>query len=271
MAIDFSASYVERSRKNLPWELKLQIKLAPWIKRVRLLRLKAGSKRVHPNAVVPRITEELEKSAVHFQKERWAFVENIFTPDFYKEFLARWPTKRYLEPPRAVEKSYNTGFRWVYGDKPDFAYSDPYGQYLTLRVLLEYLRSAEVAHRVTAFAGADKEMALYSFILTDAGSGAEVIPHKDSINDDSRAEYNLNCIFFIDASEGRDSGGLTLSRDNELKDRLFEPTKLKNTCLIYDILGDFYHGFPPIAKGKWRWVVTAQFCQRNYVTHQKEH
>lgn len=271
MATDFSTRYVEHSRKNLPLALKLRIKLAPWIKRARLLHVKMGSKRVYPNVMPPRITAALEKEAPHFQKERWAFIEYIFTPDFHAELLARWPKKRYLEPPRQVEKSYDKGFRWVYGDTPDFAYSDPYSQYPTLQALLSYLRSPEISRRVTAFAGVHAELVLYSFILNDAGSGAEVIPHKDSIKDDPRAEYLLNFIFFIDATGGKYSGGLTLSRDNELNDIIFEPPLLKNTCLIYDILGDFYHGFPPIAKGKFRRVITAQFCQKSYVETQKNH
>lgn len=265
MATDFSEVYVAHARRHLPWLLRLQIRFAPWVKRWRLLCVRFGSKKVHASGARPEVTARLEAAAAHFQKNKWAFVDDIFSADFHRALVATWPRKRYLEPPRELEKSYNTGFRWVYGDREAFSYSDPYGQYPVLRTLLVYLRSSEMARRVTVFAGVDIELVLYSFILTDAGSGAEVIPHKDSIKDDAREKYSLNFIFFIDATGGKNSGGLMLSRDNELRDIMFESSHLRNTCLVYDILGDFYHGFPPIAQGKFRWVVTAQFSQKDYV------
>ncbi len=247
MATDFSPRYVEQATQNLHPRLRLAIALAPWIKRWRLLRLRFGSRRIHTDVTVPKLTANLEGASAHFKAHKWAYMEHIFSNDFYQEFLANWPKKRYLEPPREVAKSYNTGFGWVHGYSrtPDFSYCDPYGQYPILLALLNYLRSSEISSRVTAFAGVPEALMLYSFILTDAGAGAEVIPHKDSNKDDPRAKYLLNFIFFIDAAGGKNSGALTLSRDNELKDIMFEPPLLQNTCLTYDILGDFYHGFPP--------------------------
>ncbi len=267
MATDFSPSYVARANKNLHSRLRLAIKNAPWIKRWRILCLRFGSKRVHHGLATPKLTASLENASAHFKAHKWAYMENIFPSDFYRELLLNWPKKRYLEPPREVAKSYNTGFGWIhdYSTTSDFSNCDPHGQYPILLALLSYLRSPEVSLRVTAFAGTAEPLVLYSFILTDAGTGAEVVPHKDSTKDDPRAKYLLNFIFFIDAAGGKHSGALTLSRDNELKEIMFEPPRLQNTCLAYDILGDFYHGFPPIASGKWRWVVTAQFCQKSYV------
>lgn len=266
MAIDFSNRYVENSRRALRFTpLYFRIKLARLIKKWRLWRLKLSSKKVHSASAECRLTESFDAGSEHFQKEGWVFIENIFDRDFHNELITNWPKRYYLEPPRELEKSYNTGFRWIYGDRPDFNYSDPHGQYPTLVHFLNYLRSSDFCVRVRKFNGANEEMALHSFILNDAGSGAEVIPHKDSNRFDPRA--NLNLIFFIDASGGTNSGGLTLSRDNEMKEIIFEPQNLVNTCLIYNIVGDFYHGFPPIAKGKFRRAITAQFCDKNYVTN----
>ncbi|MDO8619779.1 MAG: hypothetical protein Q7R64_00320 [bacterium] len=267
MATDFSPSYVARAAKNLHWKLRLALRFAPWIKRWRLLRLRFGSRRVHTGVAIPKLTENLEAGSAHFKEDKWAFMENIFPADFYRELLVNWPKKRYLEPPREVAKSYNTGFGWIhdYSTTSDFSNCDPRGEYPILLSLLNYLRSSEISSRVTAFAGTQEPLVLYSFILTDAGTGAEVVPHKDSSKDDPRAKYLLNFIFFIDATGGKNTGALTLSRDNELTDIMFEAPRLQNTCLAYDILGDFYHGFPPIAPGKWRWVITAQFCQKSYV------
>lgn len=268
MAIDFSPSYVAASRRRLRLTpLWFQMKFWKVIKQWRMLRRRFGSKRVRQHSAPCALTANFDAASAHFQQHQWAFIEDILSADFHRELNAHWPRKRYLEPPRGAEKSYDTGFAWVNNrqNAPDFSYCDPYGQYPTILALLNYLRSAEVSRRVTAFAGVGEDLVPYSFKVTDAGSGAEVMPHHDSNKNDPRARYLLNFIFFIDATGGKHSGGLCLSHDNELNDIIFEPTKLKNTCLVYDILGDFYHGFSPIAPGKFRRAIAAQFCQKSYV------
>lgn len=272
MATDFSPAYLERARKNLPRQLKAHITLAPWIKRWRLLCLRYGSKKVYASAARPEVTTRLEAASAHFQKNKWAFVEDIFSKVFHEELLRNWPKKRYFEPPREVEKSYNTGFGWIYGQSAasDFSYFDPYGQYPTFRNLLNYVRSDEMARRMTAFVGRGFDLVCYSVTLTDAFAGSEVIPHRDGIAHDEKAKIFANLVFFIDATGGKNSGGLCLSRDNELNDLIFEPAKLTNTCLIYDSIADFYHGFAPIASGKFRWTIAIQFCDKRYIQKDKK-
>jgi|SRR6185503_12418045 len=261
-----SSKYVEEAQRRLHSSpmLWLRIKLAGVFKRWRLFRLKFGSHAVIPSHAEPRISEQMDKGAEHYQKNGWVFVENILNKDFHAELVKNWPKKYYFDPPRELAKSYNTGFAWSHGGEI-FKYSDPYGQHQTFRKFIDYLRSKEFCERVRHLNGAEDEMILYSFIANDAEKGAEVIPHQDGNRFDSRAKTFLNMIFFLNATGGTNSGGLTLSRDNEMKDIIFEPKNLINTCLIYDIIGDFYHGFPPIAPGKFRWVITAQYCQKDYV------
>lgn len=266
MALNFSPAYVAAAHERLRFTpLWLSIIFAPWIKRWRILRLRLANKRVHSANAICSIGPAFDAGGEHYRAHGWAFVDPMLHSDFHAEIIRNWPKKQYLEPPREVEKSYDTGFRWISGDAPDFHYSDPCGQYPTFVNFLQYLRSPEFCARVQQLNGAAEEMMLYSFILTDAGPGAEVIPHHDSNKFDPRAKNFLNMIFFITATGGGNSGGLTLSRDNEIKDIIFEPTKLVNTCLVYNIIDDFYHGFPPIAPGKFRWVITAQYCQKDYV------
>ena len=106
-------------------------------------------------------------------------------------------------------------------------------------------------------------MTCCTFVLNTSEAGSEVIPHKDGIFL-SNAKNFLNIIFFIDASGGPNSGGLMIARDNELKDVIFDPPRLRNTALIFNSMADVYHGFPPIAKGKFRKVITSQFCEKEY-------
>lgn len=266
MATDFSPHYVKEAARRLRWTpLWFQIKLRRFIKKGRLLQLKWGSKKVYPSTAPPMITEHFDSGAGHFQRHKWVFVEHILSPAFHQEVVRNWPKKKYLEPPRQLAKSYDVGFRFVYGDTPKFTYSDPYGQYPTLQKFSDYVRSEDFAKRMTAFVGRGEDMVYYSFIVTDASAGAEVLPHRDSIAYDEKAKTFVNMVFFIDAAGGDHSGGLSLSRDNELKELIFEPPRLTNACLIYDSFADFYHGFPPIAKGKFRWSIGIQFCDKKYV------
>lgn len=115
-------------------------------------------------------------------------------------------------------------------------------------------------------AGAAEELVCYSLILTETYPGSEVIPHKDSIIEDPKAKSFINMVFFIRGSGGQGSGGLCLSRDNELREIIIAPTNLFNSCLIYDSLANFYHGFEPVRKGKFRWALSAQFCEKDYVS-----
>lgn len=267
MATDFSNRYIENSRRALRFTpLYFRIKFTRLIKKWRLLRLKLASKQVHPSVAECGITPNFDAGAEHFQKNGWVFIENIFDRDFHKELIANWPKRNYLEPPRELEKSYNTGFRWIYGDAPDFKYSDPHRQYPTLEKLLAYLRSPAFAERMRRLAGTPNELVCYSFILSDTYPGSEVLPHFDSIVNDPTAKLFINLVFFVDATGGKNSGGLALSRDNEQREIIFEPMNLRNTCLIYKSSTDaFYHGFPPVAPGKFRWAFNSEFCEKEYV------
>ena len=55
----------------------------------------------------------------------------------------------------------------------------------------------------------------------------------------------------------QNGGGLAISKDNELKDVIVEARNLKNTALLYDVNADFFHGFKPLDRGKFRWSMSA--------------
>lgn len=265
MAIDFSPAYVKASQKKLRYSpLWWQMRFWRIIKKWRMFRRRFASKRIYSGSAPCFLTESLEKSAAHFQTHTWAFFEDILSPDFHDELCKNWPKKYFLEPPREKEKSYNIGFGWHYGKEPNFKYYDPYGQYPLIVTFLNYMRSDEVARRVERLTGSKGELVCYSCILTDAGPGAEVIPHVDSIQDDTRAGDFVNMVFFIDATGGKHSGALALSKDNELRDIIFEPPRLRNTMLMYNSLANYYHGVAPIVKGKFRWTIGIQFCAKTF-------
>ncbi len=243
------------------FQIKFWRLIAPW----RAARLKWGPQKIYPSAVPCYITENFDNAAEHYQKNRWAFVENILPVEFHKELVQNWPQKHHFEPPKRLEKSYNIGFYWRRGGALGFLRSDPYGQYPTMMKFLKYLDSPEFTERAKKFAGPNLDLTLASFIAHDAGPGAQVAPHMDSVYEDTAVSNGFNMIFFINATGGKNSGNLTLSRDNELRDIIFEPMNLKNSVLIYDTRLDFYHGFPPIAKGKFRWAIGASFFDKKLI------
>ncbi|MCH7979581.1 MAG: FAD-dependent oxidoreductase [Acidobacteria bacterium] len=67
------------------------------------------------------------------------------------------------------------------------------------------------------------------------------------------------------------SGGLSIIKDNAFSEVIFEPGRLQNTALIYDSGASFFHGFKPIARGKFRWAIAAQFCNPEFIKEKKWH
>ncbi len=263
MKENFSPLYIENAKKQVKYTLLYwRMKFSPFILKFRLLLRKLLKRRVYHSKENPSVTQNLEKSAAHFQKYGWVYVENIFSDDFHKEILKNWPARMYFNPPYKTVKSYDTGFGWSHGYQALLS-TDHDKQHQTIYKFFEYLRSKEFEERITTFVGKGAPFICYSFALNSTYPGSEVMPHKDAASETGK--LFLNIVFFINGAGGKDSGNLSLSKDNQLKDIIFEPYNLKNACLIYDSLADFYHGFRPVAKGKFRWGIISQFCEKSYV------
>ena len=266
MADFFSQSYVDRAQRRLRFTpLWWRLKFASVIKKYRLWSLHHGAHDVVPAVAPCFITDSLDRQMEHFRAHQWAFAENIFSKEFHQELVANWPKRYFLEPPREAAKSYNTGWRWIYGKPLNFDYFDPYHQYPIFVSLLNYLRAPEFVQRVQTVISCPDKLVCYSFILSDSYPGSEVYPHIDGIIKDPQAKLFINMVFFIEGTGGPNSGALMLSKDNEQKEIIFEPPTIVNSSLVYDSLTDFYHGFPPIAPGKFRRAITVQFCERGYI------
>jgi hypothetical protein len=67
-------------------------------------------------------------------------------------------------------------------------------------------------------------------------------------------------VFFINGTGGDRSGGLCILGDDRFEHIIFETRNLKNTALVYHSAAPFFHGFQPVAAGKFRWAIAAQFC-----------
>src|SRR5947208_15110210 len=116
MAIDYSERYLaEQYRSSRMLLVKTAVRLFPVVERMR-----AAQRRFLPPphidaARVPacRITDALERAATQFQRQRWAFIENIFDARFHRFLVTESPKRRYFTAPFDLHKAYDKGFRWV--------------------------------------------------------------------------------------------------------------------------------------------------------------
>jgi len=263
MAVDISSNYVKEFTKG-PTQtfLKYVIKASPYTKKYRNFMRRLMKNKINESTTDCEITSALDAGAAHFQEHGWVFVKDVFSKDFHDELIKNWPKRYYFTPPKKLTKGYDVGFPWAYGQEndPEYIY-----QYPTIKKFLHYLRSQDFERRMSDFVGRDMPFASYSLVMHTSYPGTQVVPHKDGVYENENTKNFLNILFFINGTGGKNSGGLTLSRDNELKDVIVEPTELVNTALIYDSKADFYHGFKPIQFGKFRWAAGAQFCEQGFI------
>jgi hypothetical protein len=256
MAIDTSKEFERKLKFPNLMGLRLRIALKRPIAKAR------ARKRERLLANPPRearticgVTDALEAGAAHFQEHGWAFIDPMLDPAFHADLVAHWPDRAFFDPPRSLKKGYDYGFHWVDGraNETRLTAANP-----EVQSFQNFMRSPEMAARMQAFTGWSHELYCNSVLATYSYTGTSVIPHRDTVAG-SGAKPTANMIFFINGTGGARSGGLALSWDNELKDVFFEPMNLKNTCLIYDTSAPFYHGFEPIMRGKFRWMMSAHF------------
>jgi hypothetical protein len=228
----------------------------------RLVKLfRATERAVLPNiaqkasTAVPIDAKMLMAVQSHYLEHKWAYIDGIFTPEFYNALKANWPARRFFEPPYEIEKSYNTGFKWVRGHaQPEFIDKSP-----IVKQLLEFLQSAEFSKVLTGFAGKNIPISCNSFLLNETYPGSIVIPHMDTPMPEERTPY-INIVFFVDASDNN-AGALSILNDNTFDNPIFVPPNMYNACIIYDANAAFYHGFSPMPWGKWRRAITSSFAR----------
>ncbi len=205
------------------------------------------------------LTEELEKASEHYRKHGWVFVDNVFSKEFHEDLVRQFPKRHYMEPPKSIIKSYDTGFRWL-RNRDEAKYIEKHPAFETL---LKYFRSSEFGNRITKFADSPRGLTCKSFLVNKTYPGSLVIAHKDERIPEEHTPF-INIVFFLDGTGGNNSGELIFANDNEYKDVVFTPPNIKNSCLIYDTNAPLYHGFKPVAFGKYRLAATAAFASKEF-------
>jgi|ETNmetMinimDraft_32_1059908.scaffolds.fasta_scaffold61910_1 hypothetical protein len=198
------------------------------------------------------IVDEFEAGKDHLEKETFGYCDQVWNDDFYQDLIEQWPPTRYFQPLQYITKSYDVG----YLDDETLTLFPAY------EAAYRYLKSEEFCARVTSLVGDHEERECYQILLTKAYSGSSIVPHIDSSNMDG----SFNFVIFLNASEGPNSGGLAFWRDNEFKDLVFEPTKLRNSGVYYLMNQDLYHGFPPMRSGSFRWTINATYKKKKHIS-----
>lgn len=241
-----------------------------WIHRTsrKLIPDGRNERRMKPSFQGDLVTSSLEAQSVHFQTHRWAFLDNILDNQFHAQLISEWPRRIFLNSPKNVMKSYDTGFWWERGRTGEPNYLD---EHPALKTFLDYVHSEAFGRRMSAFTGGAQQLAHYSFLVTSTYPGSCVAPHRDSVfySPDAKAQHFLNVVFFINGSGGPRSGGLSILKNNTFSDVIFESQKLQNTGIVYDSSAPFFHGFRPVAKEKFRWAINVQFCAPQFFKEKK--
>lgn len=236
---------------NLAW-LHVLIKLSPIREKIRIFLRKTFPKKAFKKSISkPNTTNDFLGVAEHFQKKHWAYCDKFWDEVFHNEVIADWPKAYFFRPIRYITKSYDQGFIWT----RDNELPKEMKNFTAMEKAYNYLRSEEFCNKITQITGDNIKRECYQLILTRAYEGSSVIPHIDSQNNPN----NVNMIIFMNGTGGENAGGLGVWKDNEFKEKIFEPTNLKNSCLLYDMSEDFYHGFKPMRKNSFRWTIAATY------------
>ena len=201
------------------------------------------------------IGESFDLMKDHYQKEGWAYQEDILNNNFHKDVVDNWPSIMYFRPAINAYKYYDWGFVVNFKDNnPDYywqKYTDTNSWY---NIFVRYLSSSQFLDRVSRVSG--MPMKIDFILLTLANQGSRLALHMD---EEKKNLDNLTCVFFIDGVNEIDSGGLTLVNDNQWNDIIFQPVNILNSIIIFNKNNNFYHGFRRINKGKYRYALLCNF------------
>ena len=266
MSSGYSNTYLSDLRKSISRSrypfLHLRLRCREPIRFSRRLRTKLIRSRVEANfdqTLDYRVTESLEHSSSHFQEHGWTFIDNFLNDKSHSRLAESFPSRVFFDPPGytlggSTSKSYDQLYidevrRQRKGLGPIENISPE------IKRLRDSLCSEDMAQRVREFANLDFPVVCSSMLATKRFTGTSVAPHKDG----QKGNLRVNFIYFVDATGGSRSGGLVISKDNEMREIIFESKNLTNTCIVYNTHADFFHGFPPIARGKFRHMISALF------------
>lgn len=216
--------------------------------------------------------KKLQESAVHFSPNRWAYIEDPINENFRKKMESEWPPDFYLNETGSEMKIQLVGFKWgAFMTQQHIAQHTRYlNRFPYLRTFLLALRSKSFAKDIQHLIGADEPMACYYTSVRTAYEGGWLEFHKDGHGEfSSIRDKNVNISWHIGGKDGKYSGGLSLASCSGRKipeeSIIHETSRLNNSCLVYGMDANLFHGYLPMKSGTFRHVVTSQFIPASQI------
>ena len=172
MAINISDRFLEANTAR-QFGLKTLIRLAPVRRKLNPALRAVLPKRARASEAPCTVTDAFDAAADHYQKHRWAFVENIFEDDFHAALARNYPPRRFLQPVAGLTKSYD---RVSITDRN----RDTFTPFPELLALSDYLQAPAFEARVSRIGGQDGFRTSGHLHLTRSWPGTFMIPHQDS-------------------------------------------------------------------------------------------
>jgi hypothetical protein len=245
------------------FDLRLRIYLRPIIKLFRLSQRFTRNKLARATNEVLSVEqlrisgERKDQYRSHFIEHGWCLIEDLLPSEFHSSLVKHWPPRCLFTPISTVRKGYDELILVTRGPKPVF---QCWSEFPELKAMRDLLSSREMEEFVADLAGFDYEVVNSNFVANYSYPGSGVFPHRDGVRRNSKDAVNI--IWFIDGSGAENSGGIVLSHDPDMQERIIEVENTKNTALLYNTHAPFYHGFPPICRGKYRLAFNSQFVAR---------
>ena len=223
------------------------------------------------------INEEFESLSKDFVQNRWAYIENPIKDKYYKNILLSWPSALFFNPrkPDNDIKIQDTGFKWGINISQKMINKNLkyINSFPGFKGFYEYLKSKQFCEKVRNIINIDEEVCCY-YISSRVSSGGSYLDfHMDGAGlEKLNRNKAINIVWHINGINGSRNGGLCLATKENVVDiwpegLLHESKQLKNSCFIYDTSHDlgYYHGYPPMNKNSFRWVITSQFLPKNLI------
>ncbi len=203
-----------------------------------------------------------------FKSVGYTFIEDFFSRETHDQLCDFFPDQVFFNAPRNGAKYYfwSEESRWVNNDE-NTTFKASRGKvffdlYPAYKELYRFLQSEEMSKKVKEITGS-KNAHLHSIALTRAEEGSYLAPHLDTVAKKGKPgdKIMMNFIYFLLAggASPEDSGGTGLYHDNEFKEPVFIPPRIRNSALLYDSIEQYNHGFNTMAQGSFRWAIVFQF------------
>jgi hypothetical protein len=192
----------------------------------------------------------------------WVFIENFLDEDSYNTIVENWPTNNYFYLSNNPLKYYYSAFR-IINDKSEINFNYKEIKNQAIRLLYKYLSSDKFLINCKKIFG-EGSWFHYSCVASVVGHRSYLVPHVDTISKD-KLNTTYNFIYFIDGNEDcyLSTGATGIYLDNCFEKPIFIPSKLRNTCLLYNSSSNFFHGFNFCSKNAYRKVITFQFLNKD--------